>query len=201
MKKYDESIPADLERLIVRRLDAELGPEEQLRLQREILRNPPAREMLDNYQQIDSLAAGALNDALGGLTGLNFDSLAVQRGMNPVRSYSRAWWLLPAAMAAALGIVFLGRTTVPTERGAKSTEILAGNALTGAESHAKSAAFEHGNHIRPPSGPRQIRRDTQRDLLGVMGPDGNIYWLEVDHTRTIDRPDTSYGVRLAKGDL
>jgi hypothetical protein len=34
----------------------------------------------------------------------------------------------------------------------------------------------------------RVRRHTGRDVLGVVGDDGNIYWIEVDRTRTVRQP-------------
>ncbi len=38
------------------------------------------------------------------------------------------------------------------------------------------------------AGETRIRRVTGREVLGVVGEDGNIYWIEVDRIRTIRRP-------------
>lgn len=37
-------------------------------------------------------------------------------------------------------------------------------------------------------GDTRIRRITGREVLGVVGEDGNIYWIEVDRILTIRRP-------------
>ena len=51
----------DLERLIVRYLDSELTEEEELELNRELIRNPEAQQLLDDYRRADDLAVAALN--------------------------------------------------------------------------------------------------------------------------------------------
>ena len=38
-----------------------------------------------------------------------------------------------------------------------------------------------------PLGP-QIKRNTGREVFGVVGDDGNIYWIQVDRIRTMKRP-------------
>ena len=40
-----------------------------------------------------------------------------------------------------------------------------------------------------------VRRSTGRDLIGVIGEDGNWYWIEVERSRTIRVPE-----RPASGD-
>lgn len=192
----------DLEKLVSRHLDGRLSADEELSLQREILRNPAAREFLEDSRRTDELAAAGIAEILR-------STECSERIFQPIakcdpvriRSYSRAWWLVPAALAAALGLAVLmdgpwsqvrpvGRPgTVITERPPESIEQGLRQASTGRSTDT----------VRMPGGPRDIRRDTVRDVLGVMGEDGQIYWFEVDRTRTLDRPDPS--VRLAKGEL
>ncbi len=33
--------------------------------------------------------------------------------------------------------------------------------------------------------PMRVQRDRGRETIGVLGEDGNIYWIEVDRTRTV----------------
>ncbi len=54
----------DIERLIVRRLDGALTPDEELELDRQIIRDPQVRRLLEEYQRIDEWAAAALDAAL-----------------------------------------------------------------------------------------------------------------------------------------
>jgi hypothetical protein len=44
----------------------------------------------------------------------------------------------------------------------------------------------------------EIFRDTDRELIGVIGEDGRTYWLQVDRTRTF-RDWDSPAVRLTGG--
>ena len=35
---------------------------------------------------------------------------------------------------------------------------------------------------------QRIKRDTGREVFGVVGDDGNVYWIQVDRIRTMRRP-------------
>ena len=45
--------------------------------------------------------------------------------------------------------------------------------------------------MRPVSTMPRMRSDTGREVIGVVGEDGNLYWIEVDRTRTIRVPASS----------
>jgi hypothetical protein len=38
-----------------------------------------------------------------------------------------------------------------------------------------------------------VQRATGRDLVGVVGEDGNVYWIEVERTRTVRLPHGKSG--------
>ncbi|MCH7597054.1 MAG: hypothetical protein IID35_10895, partial [Planctomycetes bacterium] len=50
------NIDENLERLIVRSLDGDLSEDEQLDLDRELIRNPDALRLMEEYGSIDRLA-------------------------------------------------------------------------------------------------------------------------------------------------
>lgn len=195
-------IDPKLEILISRHLDGALSAEEELELNREILRNPAARELLDEHRCINELASAGLNTVLDlGVTRIESLSLAHRPATVLKRSYSRAWWALPAAVAAALGFAVLTNTSsnefVPRER---PVAVITDRPPDDPAVPVRQVSNRPGL-VRPAGGPRHIRRDTVHDLLGVVGDDGNVYWLQVDRTRTVDQPDPSSAVRLANGDL
>ena len=53
-----------IERLIVRQLDGEITEAEQLELNRELLRNPGANRLLEEYRSLDATACEALQHVL-----------------------------------------------------------------------------------------------------------------------------------------
>ena len=86
----------NIERLIVRRLDGALSEDEELELNRELIRNPEAHRLLEDYRHIDALAGAALANALGD-GGVPFDSNMLPTS-SPRRfsgGYYRMWWLMP----------------------------------------------------------------------------------------------------------
>ena len=50
-------------------------------------------------------------------------------------------------------------------------------------------------------GPRKIKKRTDREYIAVLGEDGQVYWLEVDRTRTIKGPKPAAPQGSAPGDL
>ena len=92
-----------LERLINRRLDSALSSTEEIELAAELARNPAAQRLLEDYAQLDRLSAESLEAAWGEPQEVAF-GLPPQTG-SPVGQrprYHRAWWAMPAAVAAAL---------------------------------------------------------------------------------------------------
>ncbi|MFQ5496250.1 MAG: anti-sigma factor family protein [Phycisphaerae bacterium] len=180
----------DLDRLIGRHLDGELTDEQRLQLDREVIRDPDARRRLDDEQRIDALAASALNDLLGRrVTELDPNALPAQH--RPLRRRRVSWtrMLVPGAVAAGLLGLAIARwpltpSSVPViaDRGGPIPTIHRG-ALKA--SRPEGGLFHNAGHSRNvPS----IKRHTGRELFGVIGDDGNIYWIGVDRTRTIRQP-------------
>lgn len=183
----------DMERLISRRLDGELTEDEDLELDRELLRNPQAHRLMEEVRQMNELAGAALSQVIGDrVTALDTPSSPGRHETRrPLRH--RPWrWLIPGAIAAALAALViprpeLGRVEPPV---ATTSEPLM--------SHQPLAAQPHPLMAQPQPGQRSdlfrnvhlptTRRDAGRDIFGVIGDDGNIYWIEVDRIRTIRRP-------------
>lgn len=188
----------DIERLIVRSLDGELGEDEQLQLDRELIRNPEAQRLMEQYRQIDDLAGAALHHALAG-DRIPLDPAALPDREQPQRviRYHRGWWLVPGAIAAALlAIVVAQFSATPT----------AGPRLADLNGDAANTVVPVSDHIRHPAGIMRnagtaVRRSTGRDVFGVVGEDGNIYWIEVDRTETFRRPKPRPGARMLTEDM
>ena len=185
------TVDKDIESRIVRYLDGELDADAELELNREILRNPEARRLLDEYQRIDELSVEALEQIVPqrepAVHVVEPIPAAAQR--SSIWSH-RAWWILPGAVAAALVIVVFN---VPQQ--VDQPQPLAGGGAPGQQQrfHVDNgpgpAATVH--QIQPVSllGPRQrVIRDTERNVIAVVGEDGKVYLLEIDRIRTLKRP-------------
>ncbi len=173
------------EKLIVRSLDGELCDEDQLELNRELIRNPQARRLMEEYRRIDALAGAALDQVLGEERKV-FDpaDLPPRLAAHQVARFNRGWWLVPGAVAAALLAIVIGRLPV----GPTSHETAQGD-----WNNSNAQVPVVGQPVGPQGlmrtvGTRpSITRRTGREVLGVVGEDGNIYWIEVDRIRTIKR--------------
>ncbi len=194
----------NIENLITRKLDGILSAEEDLELNRAMIRDPDSHTMCEETTRVDGLAAAALECALGQSNReLGFDPMELTNRHDQLRRspWRRAWWLLPSSIAAGLAILVSIAPTLDT-----TAPLLA--ELDGATPNVYvaptpappplvrgSRQASHG-----PAVPR-VHRDTVRDLIGVMGKDGNIYLIEVDRTRTIRRPDARYRASRASEDF
>ena len=58
------AVDKDIERLIVRHLDGALSADEELELNRAILRDPDAHRLLEEYRRIDEFSAAVLDQVL-----------------------------------------------------------------------------------------------------------------------------------------
>jgi hypothetical protein len=199
MSEIDEQ----LERQINRALDGELTPDERLELDRELLRRPEARRLMERYEQLDALAGTALQAVLGQASG------ATARACTR-RPYARTWWLIPGAVAAALLATLLVVSPLTrTQRG-----MPAGNRGTPGNVRLPVVVDgQHGDTLG--SGPLQSNagmmsvnqrpdwtdRAIERGVYGVRGSDGKIYLLEINHTRSFEKPGDRSGVYPVSGDL
>ncbi len=176
-----------IEKLIVRHLDGEATGDEELELNRELLRSPEAHRLFEEYQRIDELGGAVLKEALSG-AGPAFDPAQLAGRSAPRRflGRKRIWWLLPGAVAAALAGLIVPH---PTLR--QSPDMIPSVAQLDVARPATTLDQNFQNR-RPlmrtvrNSLPR-VRRNTGRQVFGVVGDDGSIYWIEVDRTRTVRR--------------
>ena len=91
-----------IERLIVRRLDGEITPEERVELDRELQQNPAARAMLDAYAALDELAATVLRESAE-----RKSPRLVATAHSPRRPHTvhpGRWMVLASALAACLAL-------------------------------------------------------------------------------------------------
>lgn len=189
------SVDKNIERLIVRRLDGALTEDEALQLDRALIRNPEARAMLEDYQRVDTLASAALADVLGGEVSFDVSTLTPRvpaaAAAPPPVIYRRGTWLIPGAIAAALLAMVLPTPSWHQQDGSQAA---------GRTSHPTRFSRPVGTIDPRGTAPRSIgspnlqrnvshlprtRGKTVRDVIGVMGDDGGIYWIEVDRSRTV----------------
>jgi hypothetical protein len=173
------------ELLINRLLDGELPPHEELELNRTLIRDPELVQLRDDYRRIDEHAGSALCTLRGGSVSLGaiFDADRAPIRMTP--RVRRGWVMIPGAIAAAwLALVIPG-----PDFGGRPTEspiVVDGRDLYPVD----ATGGWSGEAVRTPvstSVPR-IRSQTGRDVIGVVGDDGNLYWIEVEKKRTVRWP-------------
>ena len=183
------NIDENLERLIVRSLDGDLSEDEQLNLDRELIRNPDALRLMEEYGSIDSLAVASLealvcNDDFHVEAPSEIGAQREPRGRN-----HRGWMLVSGAIAAALLAIVIPRpASLPLE---KREAIVQKAAPTTPRDFPEARDLQNqgmmhsvANGVLRPS----VQRRTGRDLIGVIGDDGNLYWIEVERTRTVRFP-------------
>jgi hypothetical protein len=133
---------SELEDRICRALDGELSASERAELDRELLRDPEARRLMDHYRRIDRQAAAALRAAFGS------DATSPLRAAGPRRPGQRAakWrWgsigVAAAALLVAVGIwaVVRARHLPGSDQGPARRESLAGAAKRAGPTHTGPA--------------------------------------------------------------
>lgn len=177
----------DYERLIARRLDGVITDEEMLSLDRELLRDPELRRTLEAYERIDALSADALLSAVGtDPTSVDLDAITSPARTLRMRRAHRGWFLIPGAIAAAL----LALVVPMPDFAGKDRPIVV--------NERPSMPMTMERPTRPVSVSEGLlrnvnttKRSTGRDVIGVIDEDGNVYWIEVDRTRTIRVPPRS----------
>jgi len=189
------TVDKDIEKLIIRHLDGELSAEEELELNRELIRNREARRMMEDYQRIDGLAETALDQVIGN-EGVKFDPTALTTVSSRRRhaGYYRVWWLVPGAVAAALlALVIPQYSPRPVDQ--TSPKVVEQSPLP---HNAPTPLQQRGaeRYMHPVSTGPRIKRSTGRDVFGVVGDDGNFYWIEVDRVRTLKRASPQPAGRL-----
>lgn len=172
----------NIEALIIRSVHGELDDEESLSLNRELLRRPELRDLKSEYEALDRATTAAL--AAWWSRPVNRDD-ATEMLSGPRRS-RRTWltverWFIPSAVAAMILIaVFL-----PGQRDASRNSSPVPNP---APTVATRGPWEQPPAVRVGTTPTSVRRNTSRDVVGVIGKDGRFYILEMDRTRTLRTP-------------
>ncbi len=187
------------ERLIVRSLDGMLTSEEELELNRLLIRDPAARLLRDEYALLDSQASRALREQD---TDRPIDLDAVFSAATPQSNRSwrvhRGWLMIPGAIAAAVLAMVIPRPDFPQRMGESTRP--GGGAISLTTPSDPWATHENGLMRTVGTVPR-VRSNTGREIIGVVGDDGNLYWIEVERTRTIRIPPSSGGARSPRDSM
>ena len=190
-----------LERLMTRSLDGVFTEDEELELNRELVRNPEAHRLMAEYRAVDELAAAALDRAVAG-EAPKFDTATWARAVPARRGswHARGWlWLAPGAIAAALLALIVPRPSLTSVKPAPLARV-SGVSTPG---RAVRPLFNGGQPelMRSVRSTPAIHRNTGRDIIGVLGDDGNLYWIEVERTRTVTLPAGTSSQAGTGGDL
>ena len=191
MKEVNDRI----ERLIVRRLDGEITPDEELELDRELLRLPEARALLESYQAIDELSAEVIATCAG-RPSADQPLRLVPSGRPPARTKRHSWMLYASALAAGLALVIIWRTpeAAPPQATPGEMQVARGSASPDRPTpkHVVPRVGESGGDVgvwRVADRPAQrLERFTDRNVILVPGRDGNVYLLNLDNVREVRQP-------------
>ncbi len=177
MTEFDEH----LERLMNRSLDGALSEDEELEFNRELIRNPRAQKVLSDYRSNDALAAAALENLVEGPpVAMDWNAGRSVQPMSRRRRLAPLWMLVPGAIAAALLALVIPYPSA-VHRNVSDPRSPVVSATMPTSPIARQV-------MHPARNAPAIHRDTGRDIIGVVGDDGNVYWIEVERTRTIKLP-------------
>ena len=190
-----------LERLIVRSLDGALSEDDELALNRELIRNPEARRLMAAYRTVDELSVAALDEVTAGETPEVDAKMWTRAGSSKRRMrQGRTWfWLAPGAIAAALLAMVVPRPTPTSVERLPVVQVPSAPTFNG----VVGAPFTGGRQdmMRSVRSTPAIHRNTDREIIGVVGDDGNLYWIEVERTRTVTLPAGTSSQAGTDGDL
>ncbi len=190
-----------LEKLINRSLDGELTETEELELARVLLRSRDAREAFEQMQAIDRYAGQAVRE------GLHVGPVERQipnrwRNARPSGRTARRRWVWPtAAAAAALAAAALAAAWLmgPDTR-TNDNAIAVIDTPEPVPVAPATGSLERNRPLQriPGSGhPGLVDRQIAHDWIAVQGPDGAVYWIELNRRRTLERPRSTGAIRLA----
>ncbi len=187
-----------IERLIVRQLDGEITEAEQLELNRELLRNPAAHRLWEEYRALDATAGEVLQDLLGDRQ-TSFDPTTIPAPATATRPQfvRRHWLLLTGAVAAAILALAIPRPAVTTNNQPGSFVEKTGAQPILVDSARRPRPVNADGLMRNVSMP-SVQRESGTDVFGVLDENGNVYWIEVERTRTLRRPVRSRADRASR---
>ncbi len=181
-----------IERLIVRQLDGEITEAEQLELNRELLRNPGAHRLWEEYRALDATAGEVLQNLLVDRH-TSFDPTTLPSPVTVTVTATRPqfvrrhWLLLTGAVAAAILALAIPRPAVTTNDHSASFVEKTGAQPILVDNTRRPRPVNADGLMRNVSMP-SVQRETGTDVFGVLDENGNVYWIEVERTRTLRRP-------------
>ncbi len=202
-----DAIDERIERLINRKLDGELTPEEQLELDKELLRCPAARALYESYREIDGLVGEVISDCAG-----------YEAGKSPIQAdcpyrigrkqHNHYWMYFASVLAASLAFVIFWNTPEQVSNSGYPTAL--NNAPADKTPVADSRMPTEGK-VQPTIKQRfndagvwrvkgnnseRVNRLTDRNVIVVPGEDGEIYLLNLDRIREVRLPTREDEARL-----
>ena len=202
-----DAIDKKIERLINRKLDGELSPEEQLELDKELLRCPAARALYESYSELDELVGEVISECTGYETGNNPIAANCRPEIYQKRPNHR-WMFFASALAASLALVVFWNT--PDRISKSGYPTTSGNAPVNQTRIADSRMPTEGK-VQPTINQRfndagvwrvkgnnseRVNRLTDRNVIVVPGEDGEIYLLNLDRIREVRLPTKEDEARL-----
>ncbi len=204
-----------LERLISRKLDGELTPDESLELDKCLIRDPAARQSLEESERIDRLTAALLEEVCA----VRDEVLLPATSHTVARRRMRWFGAIPAAAAACVALFFMWpmfssspKSSDPIAKFEDMGRALAENDPRTAlpdpgplESRAKLASYsDRLTKLRP-----LREHGTRLNYYGVLDPETQkLYLLEVKHQTATQRPNQlrqrgagQGGVQLASAEM
>jgi len=159
------------EQLITRKLDGELAEGESLELNKQLIRSPEARSIMEEYELIGSLATTTLQKLL--------DQPRTHHS-SPMTHHLRRPRGIQWATSAAAAII-IAAVLLQTPRSASGPRIEPNN---GTAVLAGTSPIED-NAINAVQGPRHENERIHRDVIGVVDNETqSVYLLEMDQQQT-----------------
>jgi hypothetical protein len=161
------------EYLINRRLDNELTSDEQLELDKRLIRSPEARAMSEEYERFDRLARTALEDFCQATRPR--DDLLLPSRFFAFKRYS--------TIAAAVALFAFSTSLFPRHK--SQTGDVVNNTQNQPTIMASLPIGNDLSQLLSIEGPRHEREQVQKDLLGVFDQETqSVYLLEMDQQQT-----------------
>lgn len=190
------NVSEHIERLIVRKLDGELTQEESLVLDRELLRCPEARELLEEYARIDAQAGAMIQGWIDRSSKNEVAVLHASAAPNVAPTRKRTphphrwmWWVSAAAACLAL-VVF-----IQTPQEAKQPPVARdfspkpSGSIKAPIPRVGNPGGEVGVFNAADMAPQPLKRVTDRNWYLVPNRKGGpMFMFSVDHIRELERP-------------
>jgi anti-sigma factor RsiW len=175
------------ERLINRKLDGEITPDEELELNKILIRSPATRALLERSAGYDELARAALRQELGEYTPPRLEVVAGGALPVPRVARRRSWWSGVSGGALAACLVLIASVWQPALRPGGNRDgaapHLAGNVALAEPPRVGGDEMQTlPEYLEVP---RRQRQAVDRSFIGVYDKRTNRYFvLEVRHVRT-----------------